>query len=188
MSDKILDCGHALRGFLRGKEFFSDVLTAAAAGRAPKPIEVICEDMGDVDTRIAKSLAEAVGACVVIRMVGGKIPSKDNGAPVFEPATYRFRCYEHPERNRTRGGSQQAASKIAGAIERLLWTFNEQIPGYDPITPVRRAWGEEQGIPFYDVEAEITLAIDPSEPTRTESLVDENGEAIADEGGTPIIG
>jgi hypothetical protein len=183
MSDRVLDTGHALCAFLRSKEFFSD----ATAGAGAKVIGVLCEDMGDLDNRIEKALMQATGICTVIRMLGGKIPSGDNGAPVFDPAVYRLRTYENPARNRSSGGTQQSAAKVAGAIERLLWTFNESVPGYNPIVPRERAWGQENGVPFYDVLCETEVAIDPSEPTRTESLVGEDGNPLITEGGTPLL-
>ena len=172
MSDRVLDLQHELRNFLRAKEYFSDSTSAV-----PKVIEIIAEDMGDIDAKIDAALAQGIGACVVIRTPGGKIPSADTAIAVYNPATFRFRCYEHPARNRTRGGSRQSSGKIADAIVRFLWTFRDSVEG-NPVVPRERIWGQENGVPFYDVLCETTLALDENEPTRTESLTDENGVPI----------
>jgi len=166
--DKLLDLQHALKTYLDGLEYFSN----ASAGALARPISITTEDVGDLDDEVTRALGQAGGLHVHIRTVGGQIPSADTGGPVFEPAVLHLRVFEKPVINRDPTvGTYQPASSVADALIRHLWTFHTTMPGYNPVVPKSRMYGEEKAeggeiIPFYDVLCEVTIALSEATPTR----------------------
>ena len=168
MSDRLLALQHAVKTYLTAQEFFSNSMAVT-----PVPIEIVCEDVADPATEVDKSLAQAAGMLVYLKTPGGKIPSKDNAAPVYDPAYLVLRIYENPLVNRNAGGTLIPGCTVADAIERFLWTFHVNAPGgYNPVVPISRAFGVETigaaDYPFYDVYCETTIALDASMPTRAQ--------------------
>lgn len=178
MSDRLLDLQHSVRAHLLAQEFFSD-----ASAAVPVPIPIVTEDRMDIGSEVERAIAVAGGLCVLLRTPGGKIPSADNAAPVYDPAYLHLRVYENPTVNRFAGGCLQPAGKVADAAIRILWTFHDSVPGYNPLVAKGRDFGMEEGIPFYDVVFETALALDSAAPSRAESLLDENGQPIFSEEG-----
>jgi len=175
MSDRLLDLQHAIKSFLDGKEFFSN-----ASAQTPVPILVVTEDTADVESTVEQAVAQLSGLCVLVRCPGGRIPSGDNAAPVYDPAHIHLRVYENPTVNRALGGTFQPACKVGDAIIRLL--YGQTMEGFsDPLLPKSRAWGVEEEVPFYDIVFETTVPLDPAEPTRDESLLAEDGTPLASE-------
>jgi hypothetical protein len=181
MSDRLLDLQHAIKSFLDSKEFFSN-----SRAVTPVPIPVVTEDTADVESTVNQAVAQMSGLCVLVRVPGGRIPSGDHATPVYEPAMVHIRVYENPTTNRAIGGTYQPACKVGDAIVRLL--YGRTMEGFnDPLVPKSRAWGTDEDVPFYDIVFEVTVPLDPDEPTRDESCLAEDGQPLLSNDGTPII-
>ncbi|MDD5349505.1 MAG: hypothetical protein PHQ12_04765 [Chthoniobacteraceae bacterium] len=177
MSDRLLDLQHAIKAYLDAQPYFSNALAAV-----PVPIPVVTEDAAAVESMVNRAVAEVQGICVLIRAPGGKIPSADNAAPVYDPAVLHVRIYENPVVNRADGGTMQPACKVGDAIIRIL--YGKTMEGFsDPLAPKSRAWGTEDDVPFYDLVFETVVPLDDAPPTRDESLLAEDGQVLDSESG-----
>lgn len=182
MSDKLLEFQHAVKTWLDAQPYFS-----GAGQENAVPIVTVTDDVGDLESEVNRGLDMAGGLCVLIRMPEGKLPHKDAGVPVYDPATLHIRIYENATLNRAAGGTGEPAGLVAGALIALLWTFADAVPQWNVIVPVARGWGVEVdpatrvATPYYDVFFETTIALDLTTPTRGQAILTESGDILTTE-------
>jgi hypothetical protein len=114
MSDRLTDIQVNAAAYLNGLEFFSDSLSGGSA----KPIQVITEDIGDVETAVRTAAAKA-GIVVILTTPEGKNELPDEPTPTVRP-TLMATVIESVTLNRGVGGSGQPVGKVAANVAAYL--------------------------------------------------------------------
>lgn len=96
---------------LRSDPYFADV-------------EVLCENLGDIETLINIALANAGGCYVLVMTPVARVTEPNIPGPFFSEVVLQIRCGEVPQINRSTDGRQKSAQSLAvRALNRLHhWT------------------------------------------------------------------
>lgn len=159
--DPLGDLQEKVKVRLESMEFFSDSQAAT-----PRPIPVVTEKLGNIESRIDQAVAK-IGACALVTTPIGDLASADNPGLIFEPLDLVVRVFENVTINRAPAGnySKQPASWIALAV---AWRLQAWTPaGFGgPVSLNGIALVDDpKGRLAYDIIGKLTLAIG-EEPQR----------------------
>ena len=102
---------------LSAQAFFAD-----AAAAAPKPVAVLTEQIGDLQSQVQQSLGQLGIVCVVLTPTA-KATNRDRVRPYFDQVNLVVRTQENVTLNRAATGTGQPASLVAEAAAWFLHGF-----------------------------------------------------------------